>query len=404
MINDIAIIGGGIGGVLACIKLNDTKDYKITIFEKENELLSGPPYCHLHSGGFLYPLLPLDECKELLVHSLLFADFFDDCIIKRPTIIAYRRDEPKYNTISLLEKCEFIQKEYSRLNNLILGPTNEYFAVYNKYDMEFCKKNGYLPKNHDSLSRKKHDIYVTQFCKNLHDINIIKYPFVSVNEYGINQEKVKYKVNDYFIKNKNITVYKNYNVNHVEKYNTKWLIDEMRFDYLINSCGYKIDEIRPKLIKDIPDAFLEMKSSWMIKSKIDIDYIFPEIAIIGERSTERGMIQITPHTESNIFQVHLMTNYSTLFDNNRLLLDENEIIIRTNKTIEEISNVFPIFKNSVYYTKPMFGIQRIANVSKEKRADDVTFYNHMYAEIQIVKGISSVFCANKIYNYLKKLN
>lgn len=34
----------------------------------------------------------------------------------------------------------------------------------------------------------------------------------------------------------------------------------------------------------------------------------------------------------------------------------------------------------------MFGTQRIANISKEKKADDVIFTTQNYAEIKIVKG------------------
>ena len=82
---NVAIVGGGIGGCMAAIKLITNRipisdaDTSIQLFEKRDKLLSGLPFCHLHSGGFLYPMINIEECIELLNHSLEFATFFHDC-------------------------------------------------------------------------------------------------------------------------------------------------------------------------------------------------------------------------------------------------------------------------------------------------------------------------------------
>lgn len=402
---NIGIIGGGIGGCLSAIQLSKNSKHHITLFEKNKDILTGGPWCHLHAGGMLYPTIPLDECKELLNHSLLFAEFFSDCLLKRPTIIAYNKHEDKYNTVDLLYKCKIIKDEYYKYSTKILGNYDDFYAIYTKEDILFYKKNKYF------INKNKHNIYVSIFCDNLSDIDSIKYPFVSINEFGIDMEKVKSRIYTLLNSKTNITLNLNYNINNIVKSNLKWRInDKNEYDYIINSSGYKMNDTRPNDIKtqqeflsnNLSHDFLEMKCSWIIKTKIDSDYLFPEIAIIGERSTSRGMIQISPHINTNIFQVHLMTTESTLFKDNSIFLTDKIIKDRTNNTINQISKIFPLFKDAEYYSKPLFGIQRIADKSKEKRADSVIFYDNCnYAEIQIVKGISSVFCSNEI---TKKLN
>lgn len=404
LLMDIGIIGGGIGGCLSAINLSKNSKYNITLFEKNIDILMGGPWCHLHAGGMLYPMISLDECKQLLKHSLLFAEFFSNCLLKRPTIIAYHKDEDKYNTLDLLHKCHIIKEEYILSKSSILGKPEDFYCIYTKEDIIFYKKNKYFN------NKNKHNIYVSKFCDNLKDIDLIKYPFVSVNEFGIDMEKVKIKIYK-LLQCENITLHLDYNINNLSKNKTKWIVNnKLNFDYIINSSGYKMNDTRPENIKvdktflsnNLSNDFLEMKCSWIIKTKVNSDYLFPEIAIIGERSTSRGMIQISPHISTNIFQVHLMTNYSTLFKDNSIQLTEQIIKDRTNITIKEITKVFPMFNDAEYYSKPLFGIQRIADKSKDKRADSVVFYDkYNYAEIQIVKGISSIFCSNQI---VKKLN
>ena len=61
----IAIIGGGIAGCGAGIYLKE-KGYDVTVFEKKNSLVSGPPMCHLHAGGNLYPEISLEQRLQIL--------------------------------------------------------------------------------------------------------------------------------------------------------------------------------------------------------------------------------------------------------------------------------------------------------------------------------------------------
>ena len=48
----IAIIGGGVAGATSALYLGQL-GLDITLFEKKDSLVSGPPFCHLHAGGNL---------------------------------------------------------------------------------------------------------------------------------------------------------------------------------------------------------------------------------------------------------------------------------------------------------------------------------------------------------------
>ena len=88
----IAIVGGGIAGVMAAVKIAQEINTEIHLFEKNGQLLQGGPWCHLHAGGMLYPMISKDDALELLYDSLSFALFFQESIIHTPCIVAYRKE------------------------------------------------------------------------------------------------------------------------------------------------------------------------------------------------------------------------------------------------------------------------------------------------------------------------
>eukprot|EP00291_Cryptomonas_curvata_P013469 CAMPEP_0172185028 /NCGR_PEP_ID=MMETSP1050-20130122/19926_1 /TAXON_ID=233186 /ORGANISM="Cryptomonas curvata, Strain CCAP979/52" /LENGTH=93 /DNA_ID=CAMNT_0012858937 /DNA_START=162 /DNA_END=440 /DNA_ORIENTATION=- len=85
----IGIIGGGVAGATIAELLSRIPGIHVTLIEKAGALAQGPPFCHLHAGGFLYALqIPLEEALSLLSDSLLFARWFPGAIIARPTFVA----------------------------------------------------------------------------------------------------------------------------------------------------------------------------------------------------------------------------------------------------------------------------------------------------------------------------
>ena len=396
MKQNLAIIGGGISGIMTAIKLSSNLNINIDLYEERDKILDSLPYCHLHSGGFLYPMISLLDCKELLIDSLLFAEYFDKCLYKRPTIISYKNNST-YCTNKLLFKAKILKYEYTiwvnRYNKLTLGNPDNYYCEYTKKDIINYKKGECLNKN------KYHDKYVEEFCKLLKNIDDIKYPFISVCEYGINQEMVeKQLINE--IQKSNINIYKNTCAN-VVKDDNNWLVNDKKYDILVNASGYK----SKKVLQDNKDEFLELKSSWIIKSNILNDTILPEITIIGERNTKDGMIQISPLL-NNTFQIHYMScdssiincinqdSYKTCIEN--LLPNNIDIQKRVKKSIIKINSLFNRFEDSIYQDYKM-GFQRIVASNKDKRISELIQGNN-YLELRLLKAISII----KIINQIKK--
>lgn len=406
---NVVIIGGGISGCVTALKL--LKKYKnninIVLYEKREKLLGGLPFCHLHAGGMLYPMISIKECESLLYHSLLFAQEFSESINNIPTVVAYRK-ESKYDPNKLILKCKIMKYNYSLFCNKnkskLLGDPDTYYQVYDRQDVIAIKNNNFIKKN------EYHDRYVKEFVKILDNIDDIKYPFVSVREHSISMDKMKNLVISRLNEYDNIKVLYNTMFNGNENVN---------YDYIINAAGCNIDEINRREDKNV-DYFLEFKASWIINNKF-INVELPEIAIIGERNTERGMIQISPMESSigRVYQIHCMMSNVTLFKDGILYnkttkdfpielrrvierdtFDNKTIIKRTRNAIKEISKVFSIFDKSEIIMAPMWGVQRIAGNDKSKRSNDIIVDGN-YIEICIVKGVSSVYAADKICEIIK---
>jgi hypothetical protein len=384
---EIAIIGAGISGITSAIKFAQNRHNNIDVFEKRDFILKGPPYCHLHAGGILYPEISLKDAQTLLQDSIQFANKFSDCLDYRPTIVAFRSTS-KYSADSLLLKCYANRLNYQFHDTRPFGEVENFYAIYNLSDMVYFKIHGRLPESQDS-SRSFHDKYVEKFCRLLDDIYSIKYPFISVNEPGISQSKVESRLT------KELSVHNNINliINH------KVVLDELKnYDIIVNASGKNMFSELFGLDKQ---EIYEFKSSWLIELPIEMRDM-PEIALIGERETTNAMIQITP-LGSDLFQIHCMRSDSSIINTfdcpqESLYLSDNEILNRGNVAIREISKFFPLFIFcKVNGACP--GLQRIPYFSKSKRISDVKLIelnNVTYIDIHTLKACSVVSLVNKI--------
>ncbi|NPA50343.1 MAG: FAD-dependent oxidoreductase, partial [Epsilonproteobacteria bacterium] len=106
----VAIIGGGIAATTTALLL----DEEITLFEKNSSLISGPPFCHLHAGGNLYPDIPIKEAISLLKESIEFLRLYPFGVDYRPTIITFPKSY-KVEPLEFQKRLEVVKKEYEKL-------------------------------------------------------------------------------------------------------------------------------------------------------------------------------------------------------------------------------------------------------------------------------------------------
>ena len=135
----IAIIGAGVAGATSALYLGQL-GLDVTLFEKNENISSGPPYCHLHAGGNLYREISDQQCVTLLRQSIEFAKFYPFIIDFRPTVIVLPKND-KGSPQDLLPRLKLLQKEYAKLiredeKNAVLGKSEEYYKLYSKEDIE----------------------------------------------------------------------------------------------------------------------------------------------------------------------------------------------------------------------------------------------------------------------------
>jgi hypothetical protein len=423
----VGIIGGGVSGAVTALQLSDLGIPNL-LFEKKDNLVSGPPFCHLHAGGNLYPDIPLEECKTLLKQSIEMAKMFPESIDRRPTFIAIPTNE-RYSVEFILDRFEKIKEYYRKLvledpHNQILGPIDEYFKVYHKQDLNELSraKIKKQPSTSDEWMRNAIEVV---------DTSRLKSPIILVQEYGWNffrlaaQAQLALEESEHCTLKTDTTVQNIVDVSKDKSIDGNWLLrtDSETYitDYLVNSAGYKNAELEEllNLHEDKEAKHVEFKASYISNWKSPHGLI-PEIIIHGERGTPHGMVQLTPYSE-NYYQIHGMTNEVTLFEGGLLKLDkenskvhfnskiqkrlefswdESDVHTRTKKAINSISQYIPSFQNATVGGPPLFGAQQIPGKNPDLRVGEVSFPYQNYARSEIVKASSALTVANQIVNSL----
>jgi hypothetical protein len=423
----IAIIGGGVAGSTTALYLG-TLGLDITLFEREADLISGPPFCHLHAGGNLYREISDQQCVTLLKQSIDFLRYYPYVVDYRPTVIVLPKDD-KGKAEDLLPRLELLTKEYEKLiehdkNNKVLGDLQNYYKLYTKEEIEKLKskKTTKLPKSLDE--------WMVPVAKNI-DLQKVQFPIIMVQEYGLNLFRLASGVklslsnisNVTLKTNTKVTNIKNSNVsnNFTLTYEKNNHLQSEDFDYIINAAGFRTGKIDDML--GVPcKRMVEFKAAYVTKWDQD-NTLFPEIIFHGERGTPQGMGQFTPYPDGH-FQLHGMTEEITLYKdglvaNTKLSCQpklkedfikkiedswcEKEIKKRTQKAIEHIAKYIPSFSDAKVASKPLFGAQQIPGDDPTLRVAEVTFAKNNYARCEVVKVSSVLSMIDAIVNEFIKL-
>lgn len=424
-VQSIGIIGGGVSGAVIASQLADVGIDSI-LFEKENSLVNGPPFCHLHAGGNLYPEIPEEQCKILLQQSINMAKLFPQSIDERPTLIAIPITE-KYQVEKIENRLLVLTQYYQQLiqedsTNKVLGSPEDYYKIYIKENILSLvnKPSVKIPKTPDE--------WMINALK-LVDYTKLKMPLILVQEYGWNLFRLGAQV-QLALQNTDLCSLKlNTSVKKIidcrnKNLNYNWeIVSEKgnhKVKYLVNACGFKTGEIDESLSLKV-NRLIEFKAAYVAKWQ-PIPGLIPELIFHGERGSPNGMAQLTPYS-NNYYQIHGMTKDITLFENglvksskdqiqpkfNNIIQKKlekgwivNEIIDRTEKAINYVTNYVPSFKTATVGGPPLYGAQQIPGDDPELRVGEVSFASKFYARSEIVKASSALEVASQIIKNIKK--
>ncbi|MDA7817796.1 FAD-binding oxidoreductase [Sulfurimonas sp.] len=420
----IAIVGGGIAGSSIALYLGEL-GLHVTLFEKKETLVDGPPICHLHAGGNLYREISDNQCITLLKESIELVQMYPCAIDFRPTVIVVPTDD-NGTPQALFPRLEKLQNEYSTLidkdiKNRVLGDSKDYYKTYTKDDVLRLKSLDILD------NPVTFDEWMIPVTKSI-DLHKVKFPLIMVQEYGINIFRLAANVTLGLmdIKNANVctsslvTKISTQKDGYILEYKQKEELHVEKFDYLINAAGFKSGELDDMLgLKR--ERFVEFKAAYVTKWKNRI--LLPEIIFYGKRGTPQGMAQFTPYPDG-YYQLHGMTEDITLFKDGLVKseylssqpkLDEKyvnkiykgwsraEVDERSSLAIKHIAKYIPSFIDAEVASKPLYGAQQIPGRDSTLRAADVSFDGKRYARCEIVKASSVLGMADAITKNLIEL-
>ncbi len=424
-ISNITIVGGGIAGSSAALLLAQS-GLHVTLYEKGPSLVSGPPFCHLHAGGNLYPEISDAQCLKLLEQSIAFARLYPHGVDYRPTIIAV----PTHCTRSpqaLLPRLEMLTAHYQHLiaqdpANAILGDPGAYYKCYDKATITALQSREIVP--HPTTL----DEWMIPFAKRV-DLEKLQFPILLVQEYGLNLFRIGAGEMLALQAMPNVTLKLNTEVTHITPASEGWQITTKSpegtsittTDYLINATGFLTGKIDDMI--GVPcQRLVEFKAAYISQWGEASDHLWPEIIFHGERGTPDGMGQFTPYPEG-YFQLHGMTPAITLYEDGLVAStpqscqpqlpqhfvekilhrwEWSETQERTERAIAHLGRFIPSFHTATVGSHPLFGAQQIPGDDPTLRVAEVSFPTHRYARAEIVKVSSVIDMCRAIVEDLKK--
>ncbi|QDO94568.1 FAD-dependent oxidoreductase [Formosa sediminum] len=423
-IYNVGIIGGGVSGVVIALELAKYGINNI-LFEQEQSVVNGPPFCHLHAGGNLYPDISDEQCRLLMKQSIEMARLFPQSIDERPTFISIPKTE-KYTVENIQSRLDMLVDYYKSLiqedpKNKILGDPKDYYKIYSKTDLNTLV----------DLPTVKRPITADQWMTNaikLVDYKQLKTPVILVQEYGWNLFRLAAQAQLALNKSEHCNLKTNTFVTDIKDVRTlnlehNWEIctaDAVyNVKYLVNSSGFKTGTIDESLHIN-SERLIEFKAAYVSKWH-PIPGLIPELIFHGERGTPHGMAQLTPYCDS-YYQIHGMTENITLFKNGLVQSkadmvqpefndgitqklqhdwDANEIKIRTENAIEFVGKYIPSFTTATVGGPPMYGAQQISGDDPSLRVGEVRFPSKCYARSEIIKASSALTVANQIIDNIE---
>ena len=352
----IAIIGAGIFGLSAGIKISENKKNSVFIFDKSEQILSGSTFANhnRHHYGFHYPR------SQRTLNQINNA-----------------KDEFEYYYKSA---CNFNFKNYYAVAKKSLISSNNYENFLLKNNLKYEKV-----KTKSQLFNQSQIETVFQVREGVYEFEKIK----KIVKKRLNKN-IKLKLNHQLISGKKIN--SGYSLNFLNKKN----LVNLNFDFVINSTYSNINEIL--------GLFKKRKNKY--------EYNLQQLAIITFPRNERIGITVVDghypsflpigksnrHLFAHVIHSQLIKKETTknLFLETNYIKDNYEMIKR------ESEKILPILKNSRYHGS-IFVNRVVKKNKRDDRLSDLLKHEKNFYSILGGKIITCENTANKLKEYTEKL-
>ena len=352
----IAIIGAGIFGITAAIKLSKFKDFNVDVFEKCNSIFQGATYANhnRHHYGFHYP-----RSQKTLDEINSSKDEFE----------FYYKDSLFYNFQNL-------------------------YAISKKSNVNKFSYQDFMNKN----NLKYKEIKISQKLFNKKKISSVYKVREAVYDYNILKDITKRRIKNKF------KIFLNHNLISTKYLKKKYLLNfshgkikvRKNYDFVINACYSNINQIL--------DIF-------KIKNK-SYEYNLQQLAIISFDNLKKTGITVMdgnypsflpiPKTNKYLFahvvksQLIKEISKSNLFNNVNYIKDNYESIYQESK------KYLPVLHKSKYHGS-IFVNRVVIKNKNDDRVSDLIYHKKNFISILGGKVITCEKTSNEISDYIRKI-
>lgn len=414
--NRIAVIGGGLGGSVSAVYLNQM-GVDIDIYEKNEEILLGSSRipAHLYSG-FMYADKGIDTVKDCFIDAIKFVRAFPSVINKRPTIVAISQNDER--PPRLFEDAGMINlKVYEKLceedkNNQVFGQPSRFLKVFSREELIGVKNP-----------------WVQSFVAHT-ELSSLKFPVFLIQEYGLNMRKMvgilskllhDSSVNIHF-KTEVVSIITFKNKKYLE-INRKGEIEIIGpYNLIVDASGRSIANFENQVDRS-SSRYTDVKFAGLFHMNSEFDELpIPEIYILGGQgkkfSGKDYMTHFSP-LNSGICIINVTTNdctyvnggkvqaqrgYFNLSHQAQLVLNEDsqDMDDRLESMIRRISVRHPKLAKRLIPIRGLPGSVEVLgkHIGQRRSEFKVGDQDSRYISVNLSKGSASVRVAENLCEYL----
>lgn len=402
------------------------------LLEARGSLVDGPPMCHLHAGGALYPELSDADCRTLLRQSVETAAWFPESIDARPTLVCVpTRDS--HDPDRLLAREQMLAEHYRRLVDLdpahrVLGDPDDYVHPYTRARLE--ELAGSPQPSAEESAGMAWDRWVAP-AATLLDLDRLRYPVLAIAEPNWNILRLAACVTLRLAALPTVDVRLHTRVCSLERDGEGWLVGTVgpdgadridRVDFVVNAAGFRAGAVDDQASVAAEHA-VEFKAAWLARwsRPSATTRALPEIVVHGKRGTADGMAQFTPYG-GDVVQLHGMVDGITLFDDEPATstgasaqpdldpewvdwidhgFDPDVALTRSRRAIDHVAPFLPSFADAQPLPQVLGGAQQVPGGDVARRVGRLRHEpGRRYAVAENAKACEAVDMADAVMDVL----